>query len=325
MLIAWRMGFPVVFRQQRPGLHGRPFEVLKFRTMSDETGTDGQPLPDEARLTTLGAVLRRFSLDELPQVFNVLKGEMSLVGPRPLLMEYLPLYSREQMRRHEVRPGITGWTQVNGRNALVMGGQVRPRCLVRGQSVILAGSEDTGHDGRARFLRLGGVEGGLCHDGEVLRYGRQIEPRRRQRDVWNNISSAIAVFGAGGHGKVVVDAIERSDGFVVACVADDRPQPGAALLGHAVIGGREALLARRGGIDSVIVAIGDNRSRLEVAGWLLAQGFVLQSVVHPAATVAPSASIGAGTLIMPGAVVNADSTYRPQCDHQYRRRRRARL
>lgn len=118
MLIAWRMGFPVVFRQQRPGLHGRPFEVLKFRTMSDEAGTDGQPLPDEARLTTLGAVLRRFSLDELPQVFNVLKGEMSLVGPRPLLMEYLPLYSHEQMRRHDVRPGITGWTQVNGRNAL---------------------------------------------------------------------------------------------------------------------------------------------------------------------------------------------------------------
>ena len=118
MLIAWRMDFPVMFRQQRPDLHGRPFEVLKFRTMSDEAGTDGQPLPDEARLTTLGAVLRRFSLDELPQVLNVLKGEMSLVGPRPLLMEYLPLYSREQMRRHDVRPGITGWTQVNGRNAL---------------------------------------------------------------------------------------------------------------------------------------------------------------------------------------------------------------
>ena len=118
MLIAWRMGFPVVFRQQRPGLHGRPFEVLKFRTMSDEAGPDGQPLSDVMRLTALGAVLRRLSLDELPQLFNVLKGEMSLVGPRPLLMEYLPLYTSEQMRRHEVRPGITGWTQVNGRNDL---------------------------------------------------------------------------------------------------------------------------------------------------------------------------------------------------------------
>lgn len=118
MLIAWRMGFPALFRQHRPGLHGRPFEVLKFRTMADAVGPDGQSLPDEARLTQLGAVLRRFSLDELPQLINVLKGEMSLVGPRPLLMEYLPLYSAEQMRRHDVRPGITGWSQVNGRNAL---------------------------------------------------------------------------------------------------------------------------------------------------------------------------------------------------------------
>ena len=118
MLIAWGMGSPVIFRQQRPGLNGRPFEVLKFRTMSDKIGPDGQLLPDEARLTALGAVLRRFSLDELPQLLNVLKGEMSLVGPRPLLMEYLPLYSAVQMRRHEVRPGVTGWTQVNGRNAL---------------------------------------------------------------------------------------------------------------------------------------------------------------------------------------------------------------
>lgn len=118
ILIAWGMGSPVIFRQQRPGLNGRPFEVLKFRTMSDKVGPDGRLLPDEARLTALGAVLRRFSLDELPQLFNVLKGEMSLVGPRPLLMEYLPLYSAVQMRRHEVRPGVTGWTQVNGRNAL---------------------------------------------------------------------------------------------------------------------------------------------------------------------------------------------------------------
>lgn len=116
--VAWRMGFPLLFRQQRPGLYGRPFQVLKFRTMEEVAGADGQPLPDEMRLTSLGAFLRRFSLDELPQLFNVLRGDMSLVGPRPLLMEYLPLYSPEQMRRHDVRPGITGWTQVSGRNAL---------------------------------------------------------------------------------------------------------------------------------------------------------------------------------------------------------------
>jgi len=117
----------------------------------------------------------------------------------------------------------------------------------------------------------------------------------------------IAVFGAGGHGKVVVDAIERNAGMAVACVLDDRPQPGATILGHAVAGGREALLARRAAVDGVIVAIGDNRARRELAQWVEAQGFVLQSVVHPLAVVAPSATFGPGTLVMPGAVVNAEA------------------
>ena len=113
-----KLGSPVFFRQTRPGLHGRPFEMVKFRTMTDVRGPDGQLLPDAVRLTAFGRFLRATSLDELPELWNVLKGDMSLVGPRPLLMEYLPLYSPEQARRHDVRPGITGWAQVNGRNAL---------------------------------------------------------------------------------------------------------------------------------------------------------------------------------------------------------------
>ncbi len=113
-----KLGSPVFFRQPRPGLHGRPFQMLKFRTMTDARGSDGQLLPDADRLTPFGRFLRASSLDELPGLWNVLKGDMSLVGPRPLLMEYLPLYSTEQARRHNVRPGITGWAQVNGRNAL---------------------------------------------------------------------------------------------------------------------------------------------------------------------------------------------------------------
>jgi lipopolysaccharide/colanic/teichoic acid biosynthesis glycosyltransferase len=117
-LIRWHMGSPVLFRQLRPGLHAIPFELMKFRTMHESFDRNGNPLPDAARLSGLGNILRRYSLDELPQLFNVVRGEMSLVGPRPLLMEYLPLYSQQQARRHDVRPGVTGWAQVNGRNAI---------------------------------------------------------------------------------------------------------------------------------------------------------------------------------------------------------------
>lgn len=113
-----KLGSPVFFRQTRPGLHGLPFKMIKFRTMTDARRPDGQLLPDAERLTPFGRFLRASSLDELPELWNVLKGDMSLVGPRPLLMEYLPLYSPEQARRHEARPGITGWAQVNGRNTL---------------------------------------------------------------------------------------------------------------------------------------------------------------------------------------------------------------
>jgi sugar transferase EpsL len=117
-LVAAATGRPVLFRQQRPGLGGKAFTIVKFRTMRDATDASGNPLPDAQRITRLGRFLRRTSLDELPELVNILRGDMSLVGPRPLLLEYLPRYTDEQMRRHEVRPGITGWSQVNGRNAL---------------------------------------------------------------------------------------------------------------------------------------------------------------------------------------------------------------
>ena len=118
LLVRRKLGRPAFFRQVRPGLHGKPFEMVKFRSMTDARGPDGALLPDADRLTPFGRFLRSSSLDELPGLWSVLKGDMSLVGPRPLLMEYLPLYSPEQARRHEVRPGITGWAQVNGRNAI---------------------------------------------------------------------------------------------------------------------------------------------------------------------------------------------------------------
>ncbi|MCP2227995.1 sugar transferase [Pseudomonas sp. B14-6] len=117
-LIRKRLGSPILFRQVRPGLGGEPFEMVKFRTMRDALDADGDPLPDSERMTDFGRFLRSSSLDELPELWNVIKGDMSLVGPRPLLMEYLPLYDEVQVRRHDARPGVTGWAQINGRNAL---------------------------------------------------------------------------------------------------------------------------------------------------------------------------------------------------------------
>ncbi|WP_028943688.1 sugar transferase [Pseudomonas vranovensis] len=161
-LIRKRLGSPVLFRQVRPGLHGKPFEMVKFRTMRDAVDANCNPLPDSQRMTPFGSFLRSSSLDELPELWNVIKGDMSLVGPRPLLMEYMPLYDGEQLRRHEARPGVTGWAQINGRNALSWEDKFKLDVwYVDNQSLWL--------DIKIIFLTIKKVlvRDGICADGEV--------------------------------------------------------------------------------------------------------------------------------------------------------------
>ena len=146
ILVRIFLGTPVLFRQTRPGYKGKPFTVYKFRTMTDAHDAQGNLLSDAVRLTRFGKFLRSLSLDELPELFNILRGEMSLIGPRPLLMQYLPLYSSEQMRRHDVHPGVTGWAQVNGRNAIDWPNSFCVGCLVCGSLVFWTGFKNIIHD-----------------------------------------------------------------------------------------------------------------------------------------------------------------------------------
>ena len=171
------LGSPVLFRQIRPGLHGKPFEMIKFRTMKDALDAQGNPLPDSERLTPFGKMLRSTSLDEMPELWNVIKGDMSVVGPRPLLMEYLPLYNKEQAKRHDVRPGMTGHAQVNGRNAISWEEKFKlDTWYVENQSIWLdfkimlktvqkvIAKDDISAEGEATITKFTGTKLGQHHD-----------------------------------------------------------------------------------------------------------------------------------------------------------------
>ena len=296
LFVAWKvrkhLGSPVIFRQVRPGLHGKPFEMLKFRTMRDALDKAGNPLPDNQRMTAFGSFLRSSSLDELPGLWNVLKGEMSLVGPRPLLMEYLPLYSAEQARRHDVKPGITGWAQVNGRNAISWEQKFQyDSWYVDHQSFWL--------DLKILVLTVKKVfvREGISAEGEVT----------MTRFLGDAPTRKLAILGAGGHAKVVADTAECcswkhieifDDSWPSVRLTDDWP----------VVGDTQVLLSRLQEFTGVVVAIGNNEDRRAKIDLLIRHGGSLVTLIHPSATISRYAKLGAGAVAFAGVVVNAGVT-----------------
>ena len=285
------LGGPVLFRQTRLGLHGRPFEMVKFRSMLDACDASGQPLPDEVRLTKFGRLLRASSLDELPELWNVLRGEMSLVGPRPLLPQYRDLYTPDQFRRHDCAPGITGWAQVNGRNAVSWDRKFELDLeYVQNRSMLM--------DLRILVRTVGKVvlPSGISQDGHVTAAAFDASTSRR-----------VVVFGGGGHAKVVVASLRRL-GLFVEAIYDDAPERiGQVVAGVSIAGTVQDYVAecqagrkRRG-----IVAVGSAAARRSIVA--RADCFWL-SVVDPTAVVADDVTLGEGCYVAAGTIVQPDTT-----------------
>lgn len=278
-----RLGSPILFSQLRPGRNGRPFRIYKFRTMRTARDADGRLLADAARLTPFGRWLRTTSLDELPELWNVLRGDMSLVGPRPLLTEYLDRYSPRQARRHEVRPGITGWAQVNGRNSVDWESKFEldtwyvDHCNLWLDLYILVAT--IGQVVRRRGITMHG-------HATVERFGAR---------------TAI-VLGAGGHAKVAISTLRAAGWQVAALYDDDTKRHGTTTLGVAVRGAIADIPPSD--CSNAVVAVGDATHRRAIAS-TSSLNFI--TVIHPAAWVDPSAEIGAGAIVCAGAVIQPNA------------------
>lgn len=271
-LIRKNLGSPVFFIQERPGKDGKPFKMIKFRSMRDALDSDGIPLPDSERLTPFGKKLRAASLDELPELWNVLKGDMSLVGPRPLLMGYLPLYNEFQNRRHEMKPGVTGWAQVNGRNALSW--DEKFAC-----DIWYIDHFSFWLDMKILFLTVKKV---------FIKEGISAEGEATMPPFTGNCK--LAVIGAGGHGKVVAELAAALGTYGEIVFLDDRAQ--GSINGFPVIG-TTLLLENSLSPEQfdIAVAVGNNRIRRQIAEKAAALGFALPVLIHPDAYVSPSATV----------------------------------
>lgn len=290
ILVRIKLGAPVVFKQPRPGKDEEIFNLYKFRSMTDERNEHGELLPDKDRLTPFGKKLRSTSLDELPEILNILKGDMSFVGPRPLLVEYLPRYSEEQRHRHDVRPGLTGFAQVHGRNALSWEDRFKKdvfyvdrisflmdiRIFLKTIFVVMARKDITSASS-VTMESFRGIEGG---DDE-------------------SVAGRIVIVGANGYGKAAAD-IAKKAGYKVILFADDDAEKG--FCEYQVVCPSSKIEDFADGNTDFFLAVESNEARREIA-----QGHDLNwvTLVHPDACVEPGVSIGLGTLIMAGANIDA--------------------
>lgn len=294
VLIRWKLGAPILFRQRRIGLQGKPFQIIKFRTMTDDRQPGGTLRSDAERLTRFGRWLRSTSLDELPELWNVLRGDMSLVGPRPLLPEYLERYTPQQARRHEVPPGLTGWAQVHGRNAIDWETRLSldtwyvDHCSLAIDCRILLRTV------LAVFTRHGVTAENHASCPPFMGTAPMLATSK------DTPSDGIYVIGAGGHAKVVIDTLQAAGRQVLAVFDDDSRRRGESLLGVPILGPISEIPAR----GQAVIAIGDNGTRRRLAETLQ---LCWVTVVHPAAIVAASAIVDEGAVIFAGAVVQPDA------------------
>ena len=304
MLVWLRLGRPVFYCQDRPGLHEKLFTLIKFRTMTHATDAHGRLLPDEQRLTRFGKFLRSTSLDELPELWNVLLGHMSLVGPRPLLAEYLDLYTSEQARRHEVKPGLTGWAQVHGRNAIGWEEKFTLDLWYIEHLRVWLDLRILAKTVLHVFRPEGITEQGHCTARKFT--GSQVANSKSESNVKTSADDtadreAVAIVGAGGHAKVVAATLLADGRRIEAFYDDDRSRWGTSNFAGIVIGPCTELEQRSQGL--AILAIGDNATRRSLACRLQVRW---TRAVHPNAMVHDTVDVAEGVLICAGAIVQPD-------------------
>ncbi|MCI9047459.1 MAG: UDP-N-acetylgalactosaminyltransferase [Hungatella sp.] len=280
LLIRIKLGTPVLFIQDRPGKDGKVFKLYKFRTMTNKRGEDGNLLPDEKRLTNFGRSLRSTSLDELPELVNIIKGDMSIVGPRPLLVEYLPRYDHRQRHRHDVRPGLTGLAQVNGRNRLSWEERFEDDLKYVKRITFLA-------DVKIILKTIAAVwnRTGICSDiSETM-------------DIFMGSGRTLTVIGASGHGKVVADIAKRC-GYGDIVFFDDNPD--IKFCGDYPISGQSRDACHRCG--DTMIAIGNAKIRQKIQQSI--ENSRIITLIHPDAVIADDVEVGRGSVVMAGAVIN---------------------